>query len=444
MIRKLAFVLVLVFLCPVASTATETSVSLHEALQTAIAQNHEIRAFGNSVSARKEDIGIARSYLLPKIAFEERFMRTTNPTYAFMAKLNQGRFTEQDFAVSSLNNPKAINDFQTSFSFEQPVFAKKAYVGLDMAKKEYDANNEEFVRKKEEIALKVVRAYLAVLTAKEYVAAAEKTVEDAGEHLRIARLRYDTGLGLYSDTLRASTALTEAEQRLISAGKNLDVAKRALGLLMGLAEPVEPRDENFRISLMAAEYYENTSMQRRDIRSLQERFENAKNELRLADAGYYPVVGIGGSYQFNDHRAPFGAEGESWQLAAFLRWELFDGTKREHERSKAKYQIAETEEHLTGLKKAVSFKVYEAFLTAREAAKNAELARSALKTAEEGKRLVEERYNNSLSPFVDLLDSQVSLDHARASAISRENDSRLAVVNLGYESGTILKDLEIE
>ncbi len=444
MIRRLILIMGFILLHSAAATAAERQIGLHEALEIAMAQNHEIRAFGNSLSARKEDIGIARSYLLPKINFEERYMRTTNPTYAFMAKLNQQRFTQQDFSVSSLNDPKAADDFQTSFSFEQPVFAKKAYVGLDMAKKEYGADNDEYVRKKQEIVLKVVQTYLMVLTAKEYVSASEKAVEDAKEHHRIAQLRYDTGLGLYSDTLRASTAVTEAEQKLISARKNLSVAKRALGLLLGLEEPVEAQDETFRVPLMAAEYYENASLQRQDIRSLQERFENAKNGLRLADAGYYPIVGLGGSYQFNDHRTPFGTEGESWQLTAFLRWELFDGTKREHERSKAKYQIAETEEHLKGLKKAVSFEVYDAYLTVQEAAKNAELAQSALKTAEEGKRLVEERYKNSLSPLIDLLDSQVSLDHARANAIARENDRRLAVVKLGYESGTILKDLEIE
>jgi outer membrane protein len=442
--RKFILVTALILFFPVAVTAAGRSVNLHEALEIAMAQNHEIRAFGDFLSAKKEDVGIARSYLLPKITFEERFMRTTNPTYAFMAKLNQGRFAEQDFAVSSLNNPEAINDFQTSFSFEQLVFAKKAYIGLDMAAKEYGANNEEYIKKKQEIALKVVQTYLIVLTAKEYVAASEKALEDAREHHRIAQLRYDTGLGLYSDTLRASTAVTGAEQNLVSARKNLDVAKRALGLLLGLAEPVEPQVETFHIPLMAAEYYQNAAMQRRDILSLQARFENSKNGLRLADAGYYPVVGIGGSYQFNDHSTPFGTEGESWQLAAFLRWELFDGTRREHERAKAKYQIAETEEHLEGLKKVVSFKVYEAYLTVSEAAKNTELAQAALKTAEEGKRLVEERYKNSLSPLIDLLDAQVSLDHARADAIAKENDRRIALVNLGYESGTILKDLGIE
>ncbi len=441
---KRAAVSLLFILFSVSGAAAENGLTLRDALQIALENNHEVRAFKNSVFAQQEDIGIARSFLLPRITFEERFMRTTNPTYAFMAKLNQERFVQQDFDVSSLNNPRAISDFQTSFSFEQPVFARKAYVGLDMAKKELAAKNDEYAAKKQEVALKVVRAYLAVITAGEYTAVSEKNVEDAREHLRIAELRYNTGLGLYSDTLRASAALADAEQKRVSAQKNLDVAKRALGLLLGKTEPVETIGDYIEIPFLGIEYYTNASLERKDIKSLESRYDNAKNSLRLAESGYFPSVGIGGSYQLNDHRKPLGAEGESWQFLAFLRWELFDGTKREHERSKAKYQIAETEENLAGLKKAVSFKVFEAYLTVTEAKKNAELSRAALRSAEEGKRLVMVRYESSLSPIVDLLDAQVSLDHARANAVARENEQRFAVAALSYESGTILKDLGIE
>ncbi|MCL5023127.1 MAG: TolC family protein [Nitrospirae bacterium] len=442
--KTIVVLLTACMIVPAALYAEQGPIGLRDAIGIAFENNHEIRAFRNSLAAQEEDIGIAKSSLLPRLTFEERFMSTTNPTYAFMAKLNQQRFTAQDFDVVSLNNPSATNDFQTSFSFEQPVFAKKAYIGLDMAKKEYRSKNDDYVRMKQETALKVVRAYLAVLTAKEYVSASEKATEDAKEHLRIAKLRYDAGLGLYSDTLRASTALTETEQKLVSAEKNLDVAKRALGLVMGRSEPVEPAGERLEFPLRGVEYYTNASMERKDISALAQASPLPVRRVKLAEAGYFPVVGIGGSYQFNDHRRPFGSEGESWQMLAFLRWELFDGTKREHERSKAKYQAAETEEHLEGLKKTISFRVYEAYLTAKEAIKNAELAEEALGTAEEGKRLVEERYENSLSPMVDLLDAQVSLDHARANAAARENERRLAVANLACESGTILKDLNIE
>ncbi|PIY21351.1 MAG: hypothetical protein COZ12_05180, partial [Deltaproteobacteria bacterium CG_4_10_14_3_um_filter_60_8] len=71
------------------------------------------------------------------------------------------------------------------------------------------------------------------------------------------------------------------------------------------------------------------------------------------------------------------------------------------------------------------------------------LAQAALKTAEEGARLVEVRYENGLSPMVDLLDAQLSLDHARAMTVASKNNYRIAVFTLCYESGTIFQDLGI-
>ncbi len=107
----------------------EKVLSLKEALEYSMEGNPAIRAAEKGLLAQKEEIGIARGLLLPKVQFEERFMRTDNPTYVFMAKLNQRRFTAQDFDIPSLNNPSAVNDFQTALSLEQPLFAPKATIG---------------------------------------------------------------------------------------------------------------------------------------------------------------------------------------------------------------------------------------------------------------------------------------------------------------------------
>ena len=100
------------------------------------------------------------------------------------------------------------------------------------------------------------------------------------------------------------------------------------------------------------------------------RKENAKNNMKLAESGYFPLLGVGGSYQLNDHTTPLGNEGNSWQVMAFLRWELFDGARRGHEKAKAKHQATEAEEYLEGMKKMASFQVEEAWLTLEEAKKN--------------------------------------------------------------------------
>jgi outer membrane protein len=139
------FILILVFIflvlvtaIPTSARAQEQAFTLTDAVRYALEHNNEIRAAGSSLSARKDDVGVARSYLLPKIYFEERALRTNNPTYVFMAKLNQGLFTPQDFAINSLNHPDPYNDFLTQFAAEQPIFVPKAWVGLDMSKREHE------------------------------------------------------------------------------------------------------------------------------------------------------------------------------------------------------------------------------------------------------------------------------------------------------------------
>lgn len=424
----------------------ERVLSLKEAIEQAITGNPELRANANLLLAQREDIGIARSFLLPKLIFEERFLRTNNPTYAFMAKLNQERFSRADLAGApdTFNHPETINDFQTSFSFEQALFAPKAFIGVDMAKKEYSAKNEDFKRKKEEVALNVFRTFLGIQTAREFVAVTEKGIEDAKEHLRIAEILYNTGLGLYSDMLRAQVALSSTEEKNVSARKNLEVAKRALGLMLGLTESVDAQKERPSLEVRELEYYADTALTRKDLKGLEARYKNAENALKMANAGYLPVVGFGGSYQLNSHSYPLGEEGNSWQMMAFLRWELFDGTKREYERSKAQYQIAEAGEYLEGLKKQISFMIYDAYLTVDETRKKLELAGHALKAAEEGRRLVKTRYDNALSTMVDLLDVQTNLDASRANVVEKEGAYLTALATLGFQSGTILRDLGIE
>jgi len=434
---------VLATMIPTSAMAQEQAFTLTDAVRYALEHNNEIRAAESSLAARKDDVGVARSNLLPKVFFEERALRTNNPTYVFMSKLNQGLFTSQDFAINSLNRPDPYNDFQTQFFAEQPIFVPKAWVGVDMSKREHQAGSIDLFRKQEEIAFRVCQAWLMVHTARAQLAVAEKGVEDAQEHYRIAKLRYEADLGMYADTLRASTALAESRQRKVTADKQHNLARRMLGLLLGLTGSADVEGEIPDFPLKDIEEYARDSQARGDVRSMELRYENAEKNIRLSETDYLPYVGIGGGYQWNDPANLFGGSGDSWQVSAFLRWNLFDGAKREYERSKAKHQARQAQEHLLGMKKAAAYGLYQAQLGVEEAKANLELAREALKTAEEGARLVQMRYENSFSPIVDLLDAQVVLDRARLGVIARENEYRVAVLNLGWESGTILKDLGI-
>lgn len=444
MLRTLINVSILLCLLIQSTIAQEHKISLKDAVQTALENNDGLKALESAVSAQKSEIGISRSFLLPKLNIEEKFVRTDNPTSVFSIKLNQERFSESDFDISTLNNPDPISDFETNFSAEMPILAVQEYLKLKSSKKEYQAKSEEFDRQKEVLAFNVIESYINVQTAKEFVGVAEKALQDAKEQLRIADKRYKSGLGLFSDTLRATTAVTESEQQLISTKKNLKVAKRILGLLLGLSESVDTDTKQAEIPLHDMDFYNKNSHARKDIKSLELKHESAKTNVKAAESGYIPKIGVRGTYQLNDNDTPFGTQGSSWFVAGIVRWELFNGARREYERAKAKHQAAEIGQTISGLKKTVSLRVYESQLAVDEAKKNIELAESSLKTAKEGARLVQKRYENSLSPFFDLLNAQVNLDRARANLVAKKNEYQVSVAKLGFESGTILQDIGVE
>jgi outer membrane protein TolC len=54
------------------------------------------------------------------------------------------------------------------------------------------------------------------------------------------------------------------------------------------------------------------------------------------------------------------------------------------------------------------------------------------------------RYENGLSSLGDLLNTQTSVQQARAGLVERLNAHQAAFIALSFESGTILQDLNID
>jgi outer membrane protein TolC len=183
------FTVLILFFC--ISQAGGDTLTLQQAVHQALSDNPELKSYTWAVEAHKEDVNAAKGRLFPKLMVEERYQRTNNPTYGFMAKLNQERFTQDDFRINSLNNPDDISDFQTSIGLEQPLFVPGLYKGIGIARRELAAQEALFTMKKEEVVLGVVKTFHMVQTAGEYVRTAQKAIDEAREHRRLALLRYD-------------------------------------------------------------------------------------------------------------------------------------------------------------------------------------------------------------------------------------------------------------
>lgn len=412
-----------------------------DAIIYSLNNNNTIRAMRKHLSSTERDIGITRSDMLPHLKFNENFAATNNPTDTLSFILNQARVTANDLAVDTLNHPNSVTNFLTQGVLEQRILDRKAIIEIRIARKAYSANGFAFLRKQEELVNTVAQAYLKVSTNQEYVKVAELAVSDTTSHLKYIESRKSNNPEYDSDAKRARSALAAREQNLVTAKMNLDISKRNLGLQLGLESSVDVTNTIPEIQLQDMDFYQKVAVYRNDIKASEIRVENAKNNIKSAQAEWFPTLTALGAYNFYNANYPFGGSGTNYLAAAFFKWEILDGNKRKYEILKAKDLEGEAREYLDWLKKTVNFRVYEVYSNVVEHQKNMTLSIESLKQAQEDIKLVEKRWEAHELPYVALIDAQVNLDRARENLVRNRFDLKEDLITLGYESGIIYEVL---
>jgi outer membrane protein TolC len=418
------------------------AVDFPQAVARALRANPAVAAAGYDYAAAQQDVDAARGRYLPELAFGLQFVRTDIPAEAFALTLNQGKLQASDFQeVDNFNNPPPRNDYITTFTLEQPLFVPRVYVGHKMARAEADAKGLDLSRTREETVYRVLTAYLEVLTAKAYVSVAERGLADAREHRRLAEAAEGAGTGLTADVLRAKVSVAAAEGGKVTAESRLEVARRGLSLAMGErdAPPVDvtgPPPEFPDAGTL--EELQSAVGKRADLRAVSMRVANAGNNEDLRKSEYLPSLGLFGAYQLDAEKGPFDVDNQSWKVGVGLKWNVFDGLRRESGVSRAASERRKAEEYYRGEKDQAAYQVAQAYLGIREAERRGEIARAAVEAAEEGVRLIRNRYESQIGRMIDVLDAQAALDRARAEAVKAENDVRQSRARLMYASGTLL------
>jgi outer membrane protein len=441
-----AFVLytVLALLTPSMALAGN-SLGLKEAINLALENNNLVKAALHEESAARRDAAASRGRYLPRVFLDETATASNSPTRVFMMKLDEGRFTQNDFAIGNLNHPDSHGDFRTSLTLDQPIFDANIFTGAEIAGKEEQSRGFALERRRQDVAYMVYSAALEVQKDREYLKAAEQGVKDATEHLRLARVRGEAGVGLKSDELRARTFLAEMEQQNISAQNNLTMARLRLAQLLGSApgESADIREELAPLPMKIPESelrrlaWEN----RQELKELATAVEKGALSVKQASGEYLPKLYGTAAFQMNDRDIPFGRDNDSWMVGATLRWELFDGFIRSNEKGKALALQSAASEYQENFKKEIALQVEESRLRREEAAKRLEVAHHSVEDSEEVVRLISRRFENSIATFVELLDAQTSLNRARAQLVGNESDYALSTARLFHTTGTFLKEV---
>ncbi|RUM45258.1 MAG: TolC family protein [Desulfurobacterium sp.] len=417
------------------------ALTLDEAVKTALEKNNFLKAKKIELKEKEFDYNISRLRLLPRVDFYSEYNKTTDPPYAIM---NRMEVKKLNTFTTDFNDPGKSQLFKTGVRATVPIWmGGKLRIAIDLAKKEVKATEKQLRKSKEKVIYDVVRAYYGALTAKAFVETAELAVKDAEKHLKDAETAYRTGIGVKSDYLRAKVYLEDAREKLVEAKSNYEIAKRALAVAMGLmpSSDIEVDGEltykpfNFDLDELIK-----TAVDRRpELRELAVRLEQAKDMERLARSDFMPSIAAFGDYFVAADTAPWNKENSSWVFGLQATFNVFDGGIKFQKLRKSRLAKLKVQEYMERAKKGVAFEVSKAYYRFLEARQRLELAKAAVKSAEESLRIVEKRYRNGLATITELLDTQTALNEARSNYVAALSLYRMAVADVYYAAGILEK-----
>jgi outer membrane protein TolC len=435
-----------VLLFSVAAVDAETlTLSLKDAINMGLENNNQVKAARFNSHAAQQGVESAHSRYLPAVSLEETFVSSNSPVSTFMMKLDEGRFTTNDFDISTLNNPSAQHDFKTVLSVQQPLFVPSLSPLKELAATDARKSELGLEAVRQGTAFQVFYTYLEVQKADAQLNAADKAVADARENMRLATVRTSAGVGLKSDELRSRTHLSMIEQQHISARNNLILAKMKLAMLIGLPEDspyeISGFQENITVPSINDKVISEALENRVELKQSHADLEKSAAALRLVKSEYLPTVGAFASYQLNAKDVPFTADNEAWTAGVSLKWQLFDGFRTNSERKRALSAQSAAREMLESATKDVRYQLKESYIRRDEAGKRLEVSRHALLDAEETVRLLTKRYENSLATLVELLDAQTALNQSRANLVETAAGYALAGGQVYHMTGTFVKEM---
>lgn len=429
-----------------APAAEAQSMTLPEAIAAAVAHNPQVVAARHGVAAAESQAKVSRSGLLPELQLSETFNRTNSPLWAFGTKLNQGVIQSSDFNPDQLNDPDAINNFNTALSLSWNLFdGGRTRIGWQQAQQSREIAALGLQRTEQHIIAEAARAYVGLLLAAENRNVIEQSLNTAKAHLKLVEDRFRSGLAVKSDVLRSQVRIADLEQQRLMADSQVKVAQAALHAVMGRedVEPVVPVTPFDRCRAPEGElelWVDRAMRQRPELMQADLRQSVAEKGVARAKSGHLPSLALQGNYEINSE--DFGDSQDNYAVGAVVRMNLYSGQRISSQAAAAKSRAARAKALRNSLVLAVRVETQKAYYQAQSAWQSIDVARQAVDQAQEGLRIVGNRYAGGLLTIVDLLDAQVALQQTRTRHFKAMHDYKVARIELALASGSIDKDFK--
>lgn len=278
---------------------------------------------------------------------------------------------------------------------------------------------------KENLILETVLAYYKILETQKIVKVDAETVNNYQKHLQNVQQLFAAGSTPKVDLLRSEVELVNAEQNLLKAQNNYDVAVSTLKSIIKMDdnETLSLTDEApytvYDLSL--AECIDFARSNRKDLMQSQVALRQAEKDVEIAKSGKLPSVSLGVSNGWDKQLLPDN-DNHSLTASVSASWNIFDGNITNANIKAAEIAVEEAQLTLEKDTDAAELEVREAYLNMKEAEKRFHTTKVAVQKAEEDAYIATEKYRVGEGIMLDIIDAQLSLSTAKTNYIQAQYD----------------------
>jgi outer membrane protein len=416
--------------------APNKTYTLAELIDLAEQHNPETRVVWQQAKSKADELGIARSSLYPTLTAVALAvsLRTANLIGEYYHRQTEGAF-------------------EPILHVEYLVFDVGGRSGeIDVAKANLLAADLAFNDTHRRIIYQVAEAYYRLLNAQGQRQAAESSLENAKAVEEDAMARLENGLATKPDELEATAARAQADFDLQAAVGAVDIARgdlaTALGVDPGTAFTVEGIDQLKLPSSIADSVDQEMNRafsQRPDLLQQLARLRAANASLKRARSQYFPTLsfqgdgGLARAYGQQDLLPGSYAQGEVWSAELELRWNLFDGARREYRIAQANADKKATQARIDALRDQIADEVWAAYTNMRTALRQQQAAAALLTASQESYDAAHESYGYGVRNLLDVVSAQKALAQARSEDVSARAQLLLQATNLAFQTADFIQ-----
>ena len=348
------------------ATASPRHITLQEAVQLALKQNHNVRIAGYKVDEKQHVREVAKSAYFPTIRNESSFVHLTDTQ---LVQIDAGSLgTVAGTPVPSANSilNQGGRDLTTSGTqLTQPLTTLLKIRPLnDMAQAELKASRQRAQQTENDVALKVHQLYYKVLIVQVHRAATEARIK-ASEDMqseRIEQVKY--GSTLEENLIESRAQLLQAKQELLTTDLQLSDLKLqlndAIGLPLTTALDLDPNTAEMQPPCSRETCVAEALQSHPEILEARLEVEKANAAVRLAKTDVYvPDVDAFARYSYQNN-GPFLAHNFG-SFGIHFSYDLFDAGRKRALLRERDTQLSQAKENLARLTDEVELAVQTAY-----------------------------------------------------------------------------------